>query len=301
MEVYSFSANDTSKQTRTQIGRSAPLKHVPYTHSFGVTPNYVVLALDLDLCMTPACLSRARKGMLNLMGGAWQGMHVIDLEGKTTVFDTEPFFNAHTVNTFENATGITMDVGAFKAPPFGMHANLDISLFLNKTSRDTNPVRGSVRRLHMHLTGPMKGAVTFEDFVQRPGSMLDFFRINPAYNGLPYCFYWAVEWWHDGQSYASMAILKHDVCTGTKTYWRQENVYVAEPVFVPRPAGEEEDDGIIMVVVLDGQKGKSKLVMLNAKTMTELNGTTAELPTHIPFTAHGQFFPQVTATLPTMV
>merc|ERR1712232_1192444 len=228
--------------------------------------------------------------MGNMMKGLWQGIHVIDNEARVTVFDTDPFYHTHIVNTYENATGVIMDIGAFEKAPFGLHANLDISMFLNKTARDTNPVRSKIRRLHLHLDGPLKGQATYEDFAQTPGSTLDFLRINPAYNGLPYCYYWATEWWHDGANYANMAIMKHDVCRDQKTYWHQDYIYVGEPVFVPGPSGEE-DDGIVLVVALDGQKGVSKLVILDAKSMQEIDRTTTELPTHIPFTAHGQFYP----------
>jgi hypothetical protein len=36
---------------------------------------------------------------------------------------------------------------------------------------------------------------------------------------LRYCFYYANEWFHDTVSYASMAVVKQNVCTGERTYW----------------------------------------------------------------------------------
>jgi len=57
---------------------------------------------------------------------------------------------------------------------------------------------------------------------------------------------------------------------------------------VPGPSGAEED-GVLVFVALDGVKETSKLVILDAKTFTELE--VAELPARIPFTAHGQFVP----------
>lgn len=143
----------------------------------------------------------------------------------------------------------------------------------------------------MHMTGPLKGQVTYEIFDQIPNSNSDFERINPRYNGLPYCTYWATEWWHDSVNYASMAVKKHNVCTNTLTYWHQDDVYVSEPYFLPNPTGGE-DDGLVLVIALDGKKGNSKLLILDGKTMEEVDGASASLPTHIPFTAHGEFFPR---------
>lgn len=291
VDIYSYEADVSTVQERKRIGRSGPLGHVPFVHSFGVTPNYTVLALGMGLCMTLECMSQMSHGMVHMMEMRWQGIHVIDLAGNLLTFDTDPFVSVHTVNTFENETGITMDVGAFAENPLGFNAAMDIPSFLNKTTRDNNPVlKASLRRLHMHLKGPLKGQVTYEIFDDRPNTNSDFYRINDNHNGLPYCVYWATEWWHDSVNYASMAIKKHNICTNTKTYWHTDDVYVGEPYFLPGPSGEE-DDGLVLAVAHEGRVGHSKLLVLDGKTMEEVDGTSAELPTHIPFTAHGEFFP----------
>lgn len=187
-----------------------------------------------------------------------------------------------------------MDLGAFDSSPFAKTAQMDIAMFLNKTVRDANPVRNVVRRLHFHFSGPLAGEVTTQDFDQVAGSMSDFFRIHPDYNGLPYCIYYATQWWADGENYASMAIVKHDVCKGVKTFWQRPNMYPGEPEMIPGPSGAEED-GVVMFVALDGEKGTSKLVVLDAETFAELEVT--ELSVHIPFTAHGQFVPPLAGRL----
>merc|ERR1712113_1305022 len=161
----------------------------------------------------------------------------------------EPFMHVHVVNAFENATGVILDVGAYHSPPFSKTGALDIHMFLNKTQRDANPSKAVMRRLHMHTSGPLAGNVTFTDFSQIPNSHADFYRINDAYIGLHYCFYYATQWWHDGKNYASMAVMKHDVCSDTKTYWTRQDVYVGEPYFIANPSGQE-DDGILVFVAL---------------------------------------------------
>lgn len=168
-------------------------------------------------------------------------------------------------------------------------------MFLNKTARDANPIRTVIRRVHMHLFGSRAGETSVVDFRQTQGSSTDFFRMNPDYVGLPYCFYYSTQWWHDGENYASMAIQKHDLCTDTKLYWKRANVFVGEPLFIPSPSGEE-DDGVVVFVALDGRVGRSMLMTLDAKTMQEVDGTAVKLAGHIPFTAHGDFFPSTTRT-----
>merc|ERR1712050_117071 len=116
-----------------------------------------------------------------------------------------------------------MDLGTFKDIPFAPHT-LSTALFVNKTSRDTKSYGQNVERIHLHLAGPMKGHVTREK-LSPPGRQTDFFKINDMYGGVKHCQYYAVEWFHDDETYASMAVLKHDVCLNTRKYWTKEHSY----------------------------------------------------------------------------
>jgi len=55
----------------------------------------------------------------------------------------------------------------------------------------------------------------------------------------------------------------------------------------PPPAGERDDAGVLLSVLLDGRKGNSLLLALDAGSLREL--ARAEVPHHIPFGFHGQF------------
>ena len=64
------------------------------------------------------------------------------------------------------------------------------------------------------------------------------------------------------------------------------SISVSEPIFVPNPDGEkEEDDGVLLCVVLDGVKGSSYLLCLDARTMEELGRAEAEFAVALGF--HG--------------
>jgi len=58
-------------------------------------------------------------------------------------------------------------------------------------------------------------------------------------------------------------------------------------VFVRRPDGSGEDDGVLLSVVLDAQAQRSFLLVLDAADLHEL--ARAQVPHHIPFGFHGQF------------
>ena len=58
-------------------------------------------------------------------------------------------------------------------------------------------------------------------------------------------------------------------------------------MFVAAPDADGEDEGVLLSVVLDGRKGNSFLLVLDARSLDEL--ARAEVPHHIPFGFHGQF------------
>ena len=74
---------------------------------------------------------------------------------------------------------------------------------------------------------------------------------------------------------------------GSGQVWREEGCVPGEPIFVPRPGGTEEDDGVVLTVVLDSTLLRSKLVILDAKTMEEIGR--AEMKTTFPIGFHGAF------------
>ena len=57
---------------------------------------------------------------------------------------------------------------------------------------------------------------------------------------------------------------------------------------MPNPAATSEDDGVLVTLAFDGEKEKSYLLILDAKTFTPLNS--AFTPYRIPYSFHGNFF-----------
>lgn len=83
-------------------------------------------------------------------------------------------------------------------------------------------------------------------------------------------------------------LIKIDVKNKVELFWYEKNTIPGEPVFVPNPKGKSDDNGVVLSVVLDGESKHSFLLILKAKTMTELGSIC--LPHHIPIGFHGQFY-----------
>jgi beta,beta-carotene 9',10'-dioxygenase len=81
--------------------------------------------------------------------------------------------------------------------------------------------------------------------------------------------------------------VKVDTADRTAQVWAAEGCHPGEPVFVPAPGAQAEDDGVVLAVVLDEHKGASFLLVLDARSFAEVGR--AEVPHHIPAGFHGQY------------
>ena len=82
-------------------------------------------------------------------------------------------------------------------------------------------------------------------------------------------------------------LLRFDLRGNQVRRWFEDGCYPGEPVFVPRPNGADRLDGVIVSVVLDGQRGRSFLLVLDAQSFEEVGRAFA--PHVIPFGFHGEF------------
>ncbi|PCH43246.1 carotenoid oxygenase [Wolfiporia cocos MD-104 SS10] len=81
-------------------------------------------------------------------------------------------------------------------------------------------------------------------------------------------------------------LIKLDMSSGgTAQVWTRAGHTPSEPIFVPRPGGKAEDDGVLLSVVLDDAAGRSGLAVLDARDMTEI--ARAEMEGVYPIGFHG--------------
>jgi beta,beta-carotene 9',10'-dioxygenase len=126
------------------------------------------------------------------------------------------------------------------------------------------------------------GIVLHNDTLELP-------RINyRKYNMKDYDFIYAVGTYSVGNF--TNRLIKIDVKNRNSHVWTEKGCHPGEPVFVPRPVSvqEDDDDGVVLSVVLDSNKGNSFLLVLDAKSFEEV--ARAEVPHHIPFGFHGQYY-----------
>ncbi|RGB38290.1 carotenoid oxygenase [Rhizophagus diaphanus] len=140
---------------------------------------------------------------------------------------------------------------------------------------------------------PVTYPLPVANYVRCLDSTLELPRINPKFHGQKYRYVYGIGLsaraaTQNGQIWDSL--IKCDLDTKEViAMWSEEDCYPSEPVFVPVPGNEnDEDDGVLLSVIFEGQKVKSYLVVLDAKTLLEK--ARVDLPQVIPLSfGHGSF------------
>ncbi|XP_021340430.1 beta,beta-carotene 15,15'-dioxygenase-like [Mizuhopecten yessoensis] len=272
---------------------------LPFMHSFSVTPNYVIffrppLFVNSKVVAVSGFVSKAMK---------WHGakkdtiIYVVEIKsGIIRTFSAPPVLYLHQINAFETQRNeIIVDIPTYKDP--SIIFKLNMNALLNRTKRNkfyTNPV---LTRYVIDLNESKVSVRKFPESVKYPCvTKLDMPIINENYRSRNYCYvYGLVPKWDDKQ-YSHFALVKKDLCSnGKDRMWFIPNHYPMEAWFIPFPEDNRnntrEDNGYLMVPVLDGEKNTSYLAVIDAATMTTYNK--AYLPTRVPITFHGRFFPDI--------
>ncbi|KAL7839286.1 hypothetical protein SRHO_G00259440 [Serrasalmus rhombeus] len=292
-----------------------------YYHSFALSENYVIfieqpIKLDLLKFMLHRVLGKSFHEVMSWEPQLETVFHVVDRRTgqlSKTRYYTTAMFTLHQINAYEDNGYLIMDmccgedgsvIGNFtlenlKAAGEEMdkfYSSLCTILpwryVLPLEVKEEEPNDQNLINLPNTTATAMKTTTgvfcTHEnlynhDLLEYGG--LEFPQINYThYNARPYRYFYACGFGHVfGDS-----LLKMDLEGKKLKVWRHPGLFPSEPVFVPAPDSKDEDDGVVMSVVVTPRERKSSfLLVLDAKTFTELGR--AEVPVDIPFGTHGLF------------
>jgi carotenoid cleavage dioxygenase-like enzyme len=202
---------------------------------------------------------------------------VIDLDtGRLRgIYEGDPCFAFHHVNAFEREGELVIDLCAYP------DARIVEGLYLENLRRE-KPVlpQPELRRYRVRLDS---ARVSYEPLSELG---LELPRINYSeHNGRPYRHVYGVAQSTGGEFLDE--IVKVDLEDGSSHVWQEPGSFPGEPVFVPRPDGGGEDDGVLLALNLDGRSESSSLLVLDAHRLEPL--ARVAVPQAIPFGFHGQF------------
>ena len=277
---YNVYNMDDGTESRNLIG-SVSVEEPAYMHSFGMTENYVIL-VEFPLVVKPLDLLMSGKPFIeNFSWKPDRGTRFIVINKQNGnlvgIYQSDAFFAFHHVNSFEKDGEVFVDIVAYHDSSIVNALYLDV---LRGKKDDTIPV-SQIRRYSIPIQGgTVKYDIVSSDAVELP-------RINyKKYNTKDYNFVYGIST-YSANDFANQ-LIKIDILHKVSKIWSEKNCYPGEPVFVTTPNAVDEDDGVILSVVLDASNNKSFLLVLDAITFEEM--ARAEVPHHIPFGFHGQYF-----------
>ena len=266
-----------------EVVAELPVREPSYMHSFGLTERWFVLA-EFPLVVNPLHLALGRRPYIeNYRWKPELGTRItlLDRAGGAPAgpFEADALFAFHHVNAFERDGEVNIDLCAYP------DAGLVEDLYMERLRAGSPVPNAELLRLRV---SPDTGRVRRERLAEHG---FDLPRINyGSVSERPYRFAWGAG---VGESGWIDHIVRADLEAGTSERWSQPGCFPGEPVFVAAPGSANgsrtaaEDEGVLLSVVLDGERETSFLLVLDARSLEEL--ARAEVPHAIPFGFHGQF------------
>jgi all-trans-8'-apo-beta-carotenal 15,15'-oxygenase len=267
-----------------------PAITLPYpvmNHDFVLTANYLVF------CLGPILVHPLRLilGLASFDGALqWDGGRPTlilllrrDGAGVPRWIETEPFFQFHFANGFEEDGALLLDMTRY--PDYAA-----IGESLRNYWRSEWPADGmaSLVPLRVDLATSKVTNHRFET-----GAANEFPRINPQRVAMSYRYAYIANN-ESGQAQGlQRRITRVDMGSG-KTAFHDfgPDGYVGEPVFIPTRPGGEEDEGWLITLVFDASEQRTKIVGLDARDIAAKPLFVARLKHHVPFSLHGSFAPE---------
>jgi carotenoid cleavage dioxygenase-like enzyme len=275
-------------ETHREVVGSVSLSKPVYVHSFALTPEHVVVAacplvVDVWGLLRPGGHDNFLDA-LDWQPGRPTRFFVLSRETGAVVAEStaSAFFTFHHVNAFRRGDHLVVDLVAFE----------DASVVADLALADLQD--GSVRTLEGDLRRyrvPLDGGRAGHELLAEGGLSLP--RFDERRRGQSYRTVYATR--AGGEDGAPNHLVRVDCERGETRVWEAPGTFCGEPVFVPRPDGDENTDepadGVVLSVVLDADREQSFLLVLDATTFEER--ARAWTPDVLPFDFHGQYYEDV--------
>lgn len=285
--IYKIKDGDTKREIISTIPTNSP----SYMHSFSITKRYAIL-IAIPFVANIWKLLLGNYGYLKNFNWSPElktSFIVVDRINNKVIgqYKTEPFFMFHTVNAFEKNNKLTIDLINYNNPNILDHAYLNKLLSKQKYHYIDKSIQPKLTRFTINLDQKESNKVQKQLLSEE---LVEFPQINyKNYNTKDYRYVYTCskDYYSNSPIYCLENLLKIDVKKNIHKKWHCKNCYPGEPIFVPNPKADKEDNGVILSLVLDTSKNKSFLLILDAKSFTEI--ARAELDYYIPFCIHGLF------------
>jgi torulene dioxygenase len=303
-----FKTSMTTGNTEILASISGPDIKASYLHSFFLTQDFLILAIWPSYFAAGGMPILWNRNILDSIAKfnpehktKWIVVDRKNGRGHVATFNSPAAFSFHSINAWQEiGKDGKIDIYCDLIQYPDLHI---IHSFYYENLMSTGPgvekwAAGprkacvlNFKRYHLAGVPPKKSAlkrgIKATPILTIPGGEIgDLHSINPLYSKRKQRYVWSLL--DRGHSSFVDGIGKTDLDTQTTISWECPHHTPGEPVFVGRPGAEDEDDGAILSVVLNGDSGTSYLLVLDAKTLVELGRAEVEVAVGLGF--HGRHY-----------
>lgn len=269
--VYKMNQGTMNRIPLTTFSASYP----SYMHSFAMSKRYLIIT-EIPFVVNPYDLVLSGKPYIENFQWKPRQKTKITVINKSNgailrTYELPPFFTFHHINAYDTGSQVVVDLITL---PDSSHMR---SFFFDQ--HNVNFPQGTVSRIMLDLNSSNAKMSSLSPIP------LEMPRISPLVIGKQYRYLYGLNSSYDNGYYDR--IIKLDITNEKYTGWHQDYCYVSESVFVPRPDGESEDDGVVISTILNTQTENSSLILLDGITFKLI--AQVQLPHHIPFTTHSTY------------
>ena len=262
---------------QAEVIARVPMREVGYTHGFALAPGHAIL-WECALRAKPLAMrfgGRAYCENFEWRPGGGSRLHAVPLDGGAVrSWDIPPMMTFHAAQAWAEGDTLVLDLAVYD----------DATVFddLLLARRRAGAAMRSVPRLVRYRLEPGRADAKPEPL----GVVIELMQVHPKAVGArraAVCF--------GGGGFETGAFfdrtLRFDLETGAVQAWQRGNAVQLEPIFVPRPGGSADDDGVLIINTLADSDSTSQVFVLDARTLEPLAQVAA--PQVLPFGFHGAF------------
>ena len=255
-----------------------------FLHDFAITANWAIF-LQNAIDFNPVPFVMGKKGAAQCLksnpkktakffiipreSGLYRGQ-------KPLIIDAPEGFVFHHVNAYEKDSNIILESIFYDDFP---------SIGPDENFRDIDFEKypeGKLKRSIIDLKNQTSEVYTISD------QCCEFAMVNPSRLGLKANFSWMACTYQKLGNAPLQSIKKINLTSGDELFWSAgPKGFVSEPIMVPSKDNGSEDEGYLFIVVWNGERRGTDLVILNSKDMVEI--AVYELPISIPHGLHGSW------------
>ncbi|MDN3918774.1 carotenoid oxygenase family protein [Roseateles violae] len=261
---------------RRELVGSVRVAKAGYTHAFAMTPGHALIWETALRAQPLGFLFTGRSYIENFRWDPAHGsvLHAVSLaDGSVRSWDIPPMLAFHPVQAYQDGADLVAELCCFD------DAGIIDALQLTRL-RAGEPL-GQMPRLRRYRLRQGHGEALVEDF----GGGLDLPQVHPERFGRAR----AGICWGSGLDAAGASrffdrTLRLDLERREQRSWQRPDAIQLEPLFVPRPGGTEEDDGVLLVPTLADADDTTRIGVVDAHSMECL--ALVQAPQVIPFGFH---------------